>query len=182
MSAAMTKQERIEISALIRKRERVMRAAAAERAAAMLAAFEQQVASEYHFADDAVWKEATERAQAVVNEAKAAIAARCAELGIPKEFAPGISLGWYGQGQNAVKERVAELRRVARSRVDALHKEALTKIEQASLDAQSEVVISGLESNAAKLFLSNMKSVDELMPSIGLADVTLLIGARRGSA
>lgn len=177
----MTRQERAEIGALIRKRERVMKAAASERAAAMMAEFEQQCASVYSFNDDAVWKSASEQVKKVVADAQALIADRCAELGIPKEFAPGLNVGWYERGQNAVKQRREELRRVAKSRIEAIEKEAVTKIERASFEAQSEVMISGLETDAAKLFLSNMKSVDELMPSIGVADVTLLLSARSAS-
>lgn len=174
----MTRQERAEIGALIRKRERVMKAAASERAAAMMAEFEQQCASVYSFNDDEVWKAAAEQAKKVVADAQAVIADRCAELGIPKEFAPGIDVRWYERGQNAVKQRREELRRVAKSRIEAIEKEAVTKIERASLEAQSEVMISGLETDAAKLFLSNMKSVDELMPSLAMSDVTLLLSAK----
>lgn len=176
-TVGMTRQERAEIGALIRKRERVMKAAASERAAAMMAEFEQQCASIYSYDDDAVWKEATEAAERFVAEAQARIADRCAELGIPKEFAPSLNVSWYSRGQNASKKRREELRRVAASRIEAVQKEALTKIERASLEAQSEVLVSGLESDAAKLFLSNMKSVDELMPSLAMSDVTLLLSA-----
>jgi len=61
---------------------------------------------------------------------------------------------------------------------EAVQKEAVTNIERANLEAQSEVMISGLETDAAKLFLSHRKSIDELMPSIGVADVKPLLGAR----
>ncbi|AMJ60927.1 hypothetical protein [Bosea sp. PAMC 26642] len=181
MTDKMTRQERSDLSALIRKRERVLKAAAAERAAAMRAEFEKQCASIYSFDDDEVWKQAMAEVDKVVADAHAIIAARCAELGIPKEFAPGLSVGWYGRGQNAVKSRRAELREVAKSRIEAIQKEAATKIERTSLEAQSEVLVSGLESDAAKLFLSKMTPIDELMPAIGMEEVTLLLsttGAR----
>lgn len=173
----MTRSERQDLSALIRKRERVMKAAAGGRAAAMLAEFEKQCASEYSFNDDATWKAAVEEVEAVAADARRVIAERCAALGIPKEFAPGLSVGWYSRGQNAVRSRRDELRRVATTRIEAVRKDAITQIERASLDAQSEVMVSGLESEAAKLFLSNMKPIDDIMPDLMIEDVKLLIGS-----
>jgi hypothetical protein len=104
-----------------------------------MAEFDTQSAQIYAFDDDAVWKAATLAAQAAVAAAQAEIAARCAELGIPPEFAPGISFGWHGRGENAVAGRRAELRRMAKSRVEAIELEAVTKIERLSLAAQTEV-------------------------------------------
>jgi vacuolar-type H+-ATPase subunit H len=86
----MTKSERTELGQLIRKRERVMKAQATERAAQMLAEFDAQCAQLYSFDDDEVWKQATEAAEKVVAEANATIKARCKKLGVPAEFAPSL--------------------------------------------------------------------------------------------
>jgi hypothetical protein len=53
---AMTKGARTELGQLIRKRERVLRAAAEERGAELLAEFETQISTVYHYDDDAIWK------------------------------------------------------------------------------------------------------------------------------
>src|SRR5438270_8537822 len=119
MSEKMTKAERSELGQLIRKRERVMKAQAAERAALMLARFDEQCAQIYSFDDNRVWKKSTEEAHKIVSESDRKIKARCKELGIPSAFAPSLHLEWYERGQNAVASRRTELRRMAKSRIDA---------------------------------------------------------------
>jgi hypothetical protein len=176
--ASMTKGERSELGALIRKRERVMKSAAAQRAAEMVSELDRQLASIYSFDDDQIWKKAVTAAGDAVKEANLAIAERCRELGIPPEFAPGLSFGWYGRGQNAVAVRRAELRRLAKSRIEAMEKDAIVKIERLSLDAQTEVIAHGLESDAAKAFLGNMAPVDTLMPAIDVLEVKALVDQR----
>lgn len=174
----MTKGERTELLQLIRKRERVMTASAHERAAAMLAEFEKQCASIYSFDDDAVWAAAMIEAEATVARTQAAIAERCRELGIPKEFAPGIACGWYGRGQSAVAQRRGELRRVAKTKIAAIEAEAVAKIERLSLDAQTDLLAKGLETDGARAFLSDMQSVEALMPAIDAVEIKAIVDAR----
>ena len=107
----MTKGERQELGQLIRKREKVMKTLATERSAALLADYDAQSAKIYHYDDDEVWAGLAKDALSAVARAQAAIAERCTELGIPREFAPGLEVGWYGRGQNAAAQRRAELRR-----------------------------------------------------------------------
>lgn len=171
----MTKSERSELGQLIRKRERVMKSATMERGAVLLAQFEKQSATIFSYDDDVVWKKATEVAQKAADEAQKIIQKRCLELGIPKEFAPGVDFVWYGRGQNAVAGRRSELRRVARTRIDALVKKTLTKIEHLSLAAQTEVVANGLQSDAAKAFLEKMPTLDDLMPAIDVNEIKALV-------
>ena len=178
MTASMTKSERAELGALIRKREKVMKTAARERSAQLLADFEAQSAKIYDFNDDDVWKEATRTAQLAAEQAKEAIAARCRELGIPPEFAPSVSFGWYGRGQNAVADRRAELRRAARAKIEQIEAEAITKIERLSLEAQTEIAMGGLESAAARAFLDRMPGVDALMPTINAGEIKSLVEAQ----
>lgn len=167
----MTKSERAELGQLIRKRERVMKALAAERSAAMLAEFDTQLGAIYLFDQDEVWEESFKSAEKVVNEANAAIAERCGELGIPKEFAPRILFDWYGRGQNAVAGRRAELSKVARSKIAVIEKEAIAKIERLSLEAQTEVIAHGMESEASRRFFENMPNIDDLMPSLDAGQI-----------
>ncbi|OFX03906.1 MAG: hypothetical protein A3E78_07435 [Alphaproteobacteria bacterium RIFCSPHIGHO2_12_FULL_63_12] len=174
----MTKGERMELSSLIRKRERVMKMQADERAAAMLADFDAQSATIYAFDDDAVWKEATKVAAEAVKAAQEQIEERCKALGIPREFAPGLHFGLHGRGQNEVQTRRVELRRAAKSRIEAIMIEAKAKIERLSLDAQTEVIASGLESAAAKTFLEAMPTLELLMPTINAVEVKQLVDQR----
>jgi hypothetical protein len=174
-NGGMTKGERTELGQLIRKREKVLKAAAAERSAKMMAEFDAQSAQIYSFDDDKVWKKAAEAVQSVAKEDNKQILTRCRELGIPAEFAPGISVGWYERGQNAAAARRAELRRMAKSRVDAIEQEAKTQIERMSLEAQTAVIASGIESPAAKAFLEAMPPIEALMPSLNAVEIKGLL-------
>lgn len=175
---AMTKAERDQLLSLIKKRERVMKTSAAERSAALLADFDAQSAKVYHWDEDEVWSRAKQEAEAAIAAATEAIAVRCRAIGIPPEFAPGVQMCWYGRGQNAVVSRRTELRRAAKSRIEAIEREAHSKIERMSLDAQTEIIAHGLESDAAKQFLSSMPNVEALMPSLKFTDISALIEAK----
>src|SRR5262249_46549526 len=143
----MPRVEREELQRLVRQREKALLAAAKQRSAELLADFENQMGSEYRFDDDAVWEEATRLAKIEVDKAQARVAARCAELGIPKEFAPQLELTWHHRGyQNSLEKRRNELRVMARTRIEALEKRALTEIALASVEAQTELARAGLTS------------------------------------
>lgn len=177
--AGMTKGERQELGQLIRKREKVMKAHAAERSAALLAEFDAQSAKIHSYDDDEVWKKAVEEAEQAVLAAQVAIAQRCKRLGIPEEFAPTIDMSWQGRGHNAVSSRRAELRRAAQSKISAIEAKAISEIEKMSLTAQTEVIASGLQSEAAKDFLGSMPSLEKLMPPVQFDEIQSLIEARR---
>jgi hypothetical protein len=161
----MTKGEREDLAKLVRNREKVLKTSATLRSAQLLAEFEQQMASHYRWNEDAVWKKAAEAAEAAVAAARKVIAERCAELGIPARFAPTIGgVEWHGRGENAVKQRRAELRDVARTRIAAIEKAAFTAIEMACLDAQTQILAHGLTSAAAIAFFDALPKVEALMP------------------
>jgi hypothetical protein len=162
----MTRREREDLAALVRRREKVAKTAAAQRAAELLADFEAQCAARYAYDEDATWRAITEEAQRVVQEADAAIAARCRELGIPPRFRPGLQVSWHGCGENAVAERRAELRAVAKTRIGALEKQARTKVERQSVELQTQLVAGGLASAAARAFLDAMPTPAALMPPL----------------
>ena len=170
----MTRTERNDLARLVRQRARLERPGAVQRKAELLADFERQIASIYAYDDDETWKAASEAAQEEVEAANARVAARCQELGIPKEFAPGLDLRWYGRGQNAVASRRAEFRKVAKTRLDAMEKAARTEIERASVEAQTRLIADGLTTEAAKAFLESLPSVESLMPELDAT--TILAG------
>ncbi|MCW5697310.1 MAG: hypothetical protein KIS96_11345 [Bauldia sp.] len=177
--ATMTKGERDDLLRLVKKREAVLKKAAEQRSAQLLADFEAQSATIYSFDDDAVWKTAFAQAQEALAAAQAEIEKRCRALGIPPEFAPGINMFWHGRGQNAVKERQAELRRAAKAKIESIERAALTKIEHMSLEAQTNILASGLDSDAAKQFLANMPDISTLMPEVSAADVQAIVDHKR---
>lgn len=176
---AMTKGERDQLLQLVKKREKVMKVKAQERSAILLAEFDAQSAKVHHWDEDAVWATVKAEADAAIEKAQLAIAARCQQLGIPTEFAPGLQMFWHGRGHNAVSERRAELRRAAKSKVEAIEKEALSKIEAMSLEAQTEIIAHGLESETAKAFLESMPKIEALMPPVQVQEIQRLIEAKR---
>ncbi len=172
MTATMTKDEREDLQRLVRQREKVMKSAAKQRSAELLADFDNQLGAEYSFDDDEVWAEAQKLAEAAVARANADIARRWAELRIPRDFAPGLNLTWRHRGYgNLVKERREELRRMAITRIAAIEAEAIVKIEVASVEAQTALALAGLTSEAAREFLAKLPSVESLMPALSFREL-----------
>ncbi len=171
----MTKTERNDLAGLVRKRERLMKTAASQRSADLLAEFESQLGTIYAFDNDEIWAAAHAAAEDAVKFAQVEIAKRCEDLGIPAEFAPGISLGWYGRGENMSKDRRAELRKMATTRLAAMEKAARTEIEKYSIEAQTELIAGGLTTEAAQAFLTSMPEIETLMPVLDATQVQGLL-------
>jgi hypothetical protein len=152
--SAMIKSEREDLQRLVRRREKVEISAAKQRSADLLADFESQMASEFRFNADVVWAEAAREAQHEIDKAQKRIAERCRELGIPEQFAPGLNLRWHHRSyDNSVKQRRDELRRVAQAQVEALERQAVVRIQQASVEAQTELALAG---EAARNFIERL--------------------------
>ncbi|NTS29812.1 hypothetical protein HQ945_00965 [Phyllobacterium sp. BT25] len=163
----MTKGEREDMQRLVRQREKVQKSAAKTRSTELLSDFENQMAAEYGFDDDGVWAAAKKAAAIEVQKAQLRVEDRCRELGIPKQFAPSLSLLWSHRGyDNALEKRRNELRRVAQAQIGSLEQQAITKIEQASVEAQTAIAIAGLTSDAAKAFITSLPTIDSLMPAL----------------
>jgi hypothetical protein len=168
----MTKGERDDLRRLIVRREKVLKSAAKQRSAELLADFDSQLAAEYSFDADAVWEAAARLAKAEVAKAQERVAARCVELGIPRQFAPSLNLVWAGRGyDNSVKKRREELRRVACSRIEAIEQAAVVQIERQAVDAEMEIARAGLTSEAALGFLATLPSVETLMPALSYREI-----------
>ena len=84
----LRKAETLSLQTLIRQLEKLLKSAAAQRSAELMADFERQLASEYSWDQDEIWHQAFDTAKRALAEAKAIIATRCEELGIPAQFAP----------------------------------------------------------------------------------------------
>jgi hypothetical protein len=162
----MTDKERAEIRRHIRDREKLAKAMAAERSAAVLVEFERQVSAIYRWSDSEVWSKAHAMAERAVDEASRAIDAESERLGIPTIFRPSIHLGWSSRGENAVAARVRELRRVAKAEIDRIEEHAKVAIEHAHLHARVKLVEHGLHSPEAKEFLASLPTVESLIPPL----------------
>lgn len=170
-SRQLSRTETHDLSMIIKDRTKVLRAHAEEQAAACMADFETKMATIYTFDQDDVWRKATEEARKVVEQSRDEIAKRCRDLGIPKSFAPDIGISWQGRGENAMTQRRAELRRVAKTSIEAMTKAAITKIEKQSLDLRTQIVSMGLLSPDAKVFLESLAPVEEAMRSLDFGEI-----------
>jgi hypothetical protein len=180
MSAALTRSERQDPLQLIRQRERVAKTAAADRAAQLRAEFETQLDTKYRFDTNEIWTAANAQAQAAAAAAQAAVQAECERLGIPPEFAPSIGPPcWYSRGENMVRERRIELRRLARMHIEASEKAACSQIARASVEAQTAVIANGL-SDAGLAFLESLPTAVAMMPTMEIAAVERLLPPRGG--
>lgn len=168
----MTKGEREDLQRLVRQREKVLKSAARQRSAELLADFENQMGQEYRFDDDAVWAQAMKAAEREVAKARVQVAARCRELGIPDRFAPSLHLRWIHRGyDNAVEGRRKELRRMAQTRIEAIETKAIVEIEMSCLDAQTKIATAGLTSDAARTMVESLAPIETLMPKLSFAEV-----------
>lgn len=172
---SMTRSEIANLERLIRKQERVLKAATDQRAAELKADFEAQISAVYHYDDDATWRQARRLAKEGADAAQEQVAKRCEELGIPREFAPNIDLYWCSRGENVVKDRRNELRRKADAEIAASKQAARTQIEVWSLRAQTDLASQTLSSDAAKTFLEKMPTTEELMPKLEYREVQALV-------
>ena len=178
MNASMTKAERDDLIRLIKQREKVAKTAAEQRSAAMLAQFEQSISALHAFAKNEVWQAAVTAAHEAAKEACEKIAAEAEKLGIPQEFQPRVSFSWLQRGENAYEARRAELRRVATAEIDAMEKIARVQIEQASVQAQTEVIANGLTSAAAIEFLKSMPPIETMMPALDVSAIQAKLAER----
>ena len=169
--AALTRTDRESMLKVVRMNERVAKTALKERSAQILADFEQKLAAEFKFDDDETWKTLTKDAKAFVDETDAKIAQRCAELGIPKAFRPGLTLGWHRRGENASQERRSELRRVAVSRISVMEAQGKAAIERRSAEIQTQLIAGGLASDEARRVLESLPKAEDLMPALALIQV-----------
>jgi hypothetical protein len=171
-AAAMTKGEREDLQRLIRQREKVLKSTAKQRSAELLADFENQLGSEFAFDDDETWAQAAREAKAEVEKAQKIIGRRCRELGIPNRFAPGLSVEWRHRGyDNLLDKRKAELRRMAKTRIEAIEQKAVADIEMNCLKAQEQIALAGLTTDAARGFIEKLPSIETLMPALSYAEV-----------
>jgi hypothetical protein len=134
--------------------------------AKLLADGEAQLAAIYS-REDAAWAEVVKEAEKKVEEVNAFIDQVCRERGVPETFRPRLGTGWIERGENRFPSRRAELRRVLESEVAARVKDAKTKCEQDTEHVLTQLISGRLTSEAAKVFLDNMPSVQQLMLPIG---------------
>ena len=169
----MSAAERTELGKLLRLRGKVAKQDIDQRAVRLEADFEAQLASRYK-ASNAAWAHVTKQAEEVVKAADEQVAAICREKGVPEEFRPGLSLYWYGRGENADKDRRAELRRVLKTELEARVKNGKLEVDRAVADGLTKLAAGALTSSEAKAFLATMPTSEQLLPAVTLPEATSL--------
>jgi hypothetical protein len=177
-SEVMTKGEREELSRVVRMRAKLARSMVTERGAQLLADVEAQLSAEYASGHEA-WAHIVSAAQDAVREADSRVAAICREMGIREEFRPGLSISWYGRGENADKSRRAELRKLAERRVQAAERQAKLTIDSWEAKVRTELIAGGLTSGAARAFLERMPEPEALMPPMAIAELEAALALPR---
>lgn len=86
------------------------------------------------------------------------IAERCRKLGISERFRPRLEVHWYRRGENALKDRRAELCKVA----------------------QTRLVEEGLGTDAARQLLEELPAAEASMPPLEVTELEQHLGGRRG--
>ncbi len=130
-----------------------------------------QMAAEYE-AQDALWANAVIVAEEATAKANDQIRRKCAELGIPPGQAPQLHSMWTRRGYEfSSPMRRAELEKLAKTRLDALAKEAKVRINGAALQVEERLILGGFESEDAREAFKLMPTAEDLMPRLSLEDL-----------
>lgn len=166
----MTKEERLELGKFIRAREKVALSGADHHEAALKADFEKKLSAEYPHNHPA-WAKATAIAKQAIAEANKRIVKACKEVGVPEKFAPSASLAWASRGESMFKERRTELRKAAYAMISEYKTKAIFQIKTDSVNFLGQILADGLTTEAAKVFLKKMPTIEQLMPALAIDDV-----------
>lgn len=169
-----------DLAVLVKDRARVLKAHADAQAAAHIAEFEKQMAAEYQWDDDEVWKEAAERCQDAVRAARDVIEKRCRELGIPQAFAPQVGMSWIGRGENLLTQRRAELRRVAKSEIEARKQAATAQIERHAVELRTQILSQAIVTDEARMFLETLAPITDAMKALDFKEIAKKLEADKG--
>jgi hypothetical protein len=165
-----TQREREALLRVARMNAKIAKEGIAQREAQLLAKADEDLAAAYRFDDDA-WAEITRAAEAAVYKADQRIAQACRDLGIQERFRPQLTISWSGRGENAVAERRAELRKVARAKIKAAGQEAKLAIDRQAAKVMTDLIAGGLKSAEAKALLESIPAADKLMPPVAVAEL-----------
>jgi hypothetical protein len=166
----ISKGERDELAKIVRLQMNVANSGVAQRERDLLAETEDALANHFELYDEA-WKESRLVADAAIAALNARVNEICDERGIAKRFRPSASVWWMGRGENTFKERRAELRKVAQTRIAADAQRAKAGIEARGAVVLTELFAGGIESGEGKRFLESIPTPAELMLSLSIADL-----------
>lgn len=79
------------------------------------------------------------------------------------------------------KDRRAELRKVAETRIEALEQKARAEIERRSVEFQAQLLGGVLETDPARALLEAMPKAADLMPTVDAAELDRALPLRAGA-
>ncbi len=123
---------------ILHQRKRVAKAEAADLAVKLKIDFDALLEKKFDFGDGrASGKKSAKIAAEAAAEVEKTVAERCEKLGIPREFAPGVtSMGWHGPSM--LDSKKAELSRIARTVIEARLKAAARQNRKAYAGGHAE--------------------------------------------
>ncbi|MGF6481983.1 hypothetical protein [Paraburkholderia sp. JPY419] len=170
---SITAKERDALRETVRLRARVAKADIDRRAALLRAEAERKL-SETFDADDERWREAVAIAMAKATAATAEMQAALLRDGVPRENLPSLNVLFNDRGSYALKERRAELRKLAAAKIDLAAKDAKLSVERWQAATQTELLAGLLDTADAKAFLAAMPSAEALLPAMTMQQVDAL--------
>lgn len=173
----MSAGERGDLQKLARMNARVMKSDVDAVVADRLAEFERELQREWSAQELQVvdlLEEVNERVAAINTE----IAQRCDEQGIRPELRPQM-LSQLVTRTYLSRERVAEVRRLARAELDAAGKRAKVEVDRQTASLCGEVISCGLTSSEARGLLDRVQKVEQLVPALEVREIEARIGGAR---
>ena len=167
----MTKHDLDMLLQLDRNEAKALKAATEARRAQVIAQGEADIARRYTIDHRPEWEKAYQEAQAIIDKLNKRIAADVEEEGSRAEFAPSAEICWLSRGENVLKDRRAELRRVLESEAMAQREAACAAIDLYSVKAQRELLMCGLDTEIAKQILAQRPKLEAVMPMLRLGDL-----------
>ncbi|EEA04216.1 conserved hypothetical protein [Burkholderia sp. H160] len=169
----MTAKERDALRETVRLRARVAKADIDKRAALLHAEAERRLSERFR-SDDERWAEAVAVAKAKAAEATAEMQAALLRDGVPSENLPSLNVFFNDRGSYAIRERRAELRKLAVAKIDLAVKDAKLSVERWQAATQTELLAGLLGTADAKAFLAAMPTVEALLPPMTMQQVDAL--------
>ena len=167
----LTRDDRIELENMVKLRTKVAKGDVDTRMAYLRAEFEQEMATIYK-AKDERWRHVVEAAAEAAERANAEIQKICEDNNIPQDSRPSMSNPlWFGRGENASKERRAELRKVAETRLDAMAKQAKGQIDRDDAMLRLQITAMSVTTQQAMAFLEALPSIEQLMRALDVQEL-----------
>lgn len=167
----MNAGERQALRQVVRQRMKVLRSDVAARKAELEAEVEQRVASQYA-ARDKLFEDLGQVIAGILDQARKDI--RAAYEKVQSDHPDAAASITYDGGSGIKvdnKDRYHMSRRL-HAEIDAQVSAALTRIDRQEADLVEEITVDGLETDAAKNFLSRIPTVGELVPATRMREIT----------